>query len=386
MKGRLKGIIEKARTADKVIIVGAGKRGKELFWHLRQNEISVSYFFDNSKLSIGKEIEGVKILVPQNMGNMRGLYIIAIDGLAGQESLHKQLQSLGIKENDIMIFDCFWNYDYMSNLDESYYVEEVQRMYEERFGRRIDWQNPVTYNEKINCEKLLCRDKIRTILADKLLVREWIAEKIGVRYLNKIYKVWDNPEEIDFEELPEKFVLKMNNASGRNIIVKDKGGMDWNLVRRQLGEWKKRNFAYDCFELHYKDIVPKIFCEAYLEGVADKVYEYDIYCFHGEPAYIWCINGSHKTNCKASFYNKNWEMQSFSYGYPKDEQIAPKPEKLEEMLELSKVLSSDFQHVRVDWYNLPDGRVLFGEMTFTTWGGLSKFDPDEWDTVFGKMI
>lgn len=83
-------------------------------------------------------------------------------------------------------------------------------------------------------------------------------------------------------------------------------------------------------------------------------------------------------------YQENF--REFSYGYPKDEQIAPEPEKLDEMLELSRILSKDFKHVRVDWYNLPDGRVLFGEMTFTTWGGLKRFDPDEWDTVFGNMI
>lgn len=386
MNSYLDSIVEKAKAADQVIIVGAGKRGRELLALLKQRGVTVSVFFDNNETLTGKDIENVKILTPTYMNNVRGLYIVAIDGLAGQEALLKQLQALGIKKEDIMVFDHFWNYDYMSSLDESLYAEELQKMYVSRFGRKINWQNPITYNEKVNYDKLYCRDKIRTTLADKFLVRDWVAEKIGEQYLNKIYGVWDNEEEIDFEKLPERFVLKMNNASARNIIVKDKRKMDWGLVRRQLNEWKKRNFAYDCYELQYKDIVPKIICEAYLEGVADDVYEYDIYCFHGEPAYIWCINGSHKTDCKASFYNKDWEMQPFSYGYPKDEQIAPRPEKLDEMLKLSRILSTDFKHVRVDWYNLPDGRVLFGEMTFTTWGGLYRFDPDEWDTVFGNMI
>lgn len=379
-------IVERAKTADKVIIVGAGKRGRELLFRLNQNKVSVTAFFDNRKNITGQEIENIIVLEPVKMENANALYIIAVDGLAVQEQLFTQLTSLGIEKDTIMIFDCFWNYDYMSNLDESLYPQEVQKMYVERFGREIDMQNPITYNEKINCEKIYCKDKIRTVLADKLLVRDWIAEKIGEKYLNKIYGVWDDASEIDFEQLPEKFVLKMNNASGRNIVVKDKQEIDQDMVCRQLNEWKNHNFAYHYLELHYKDMVPKIYCEAYLEGVADSVYEYDIYCFHGEPAYIWCINGSHKTNCKASFYNKNWEMQPFCYGYPKDEQIAPKPEGLEEMLNLSRILCKDFKHVRVDWYNLPDGRVLFGEMTFTSWGGLCRFEPDEWDTIFGKMI
>ena len=132
--------------------------------------------------------------------------------------------------------------------------------------------------------------------------------------------------------------------------------------------------------------MPKIICEEYLEGLADYIYDYNIYCFHGEPMYIWCIKGSHKPECQASFYNKKWEMQEFSYGYPKDPVLAPKPAGLEEMLELSRILCRDFEHIRVDWYNLPDGRVLFGEMTFSTWSGLMHFIPEEYDEIFGKLI
>ena len=149
---------------------------------------------------------------------------------------------------------------------------------------------------------------------------------------------------------------------------------------------KKSNFAFQTFEMQYKNVVPKIICEEYLEGVAESVYDYNIYCFHGEPEYIWCIKGSHRPGCQASFYNKDWELQPFSYGYPKDPVLAPRPEKLDEMLELSRVLSKDFQHVRVDWYNLPDGRVLFGEMTFSTWSGLMHFEPEKYDAVFGSLI
>ena len=101
---------------------------------------------------------------------------------------------------------------------------------------------------------------------------------------------------------------------------------------------------------------------------------------------IWCIKGSHRPGCKASFYDKNWEIQPFSYGYPKDNDIAPKPEKLNEMLELSRILSKNYEHVRVDWYNLPDGRVLFGEITFTTWSGMARFIPDKYDIIWGNMI
>lgn len=153
-----------------------------------------------------------------------------------------------------------------------------------------------------------------------------------------------------------------------------------------MNEWKEINYAYLSLELHYRDIEPKIICEEYLPGLADNVYDYNIYCFHGKPKYIWCIKGSHKADCKASFYSTDWEMQSFSFLYPKDHDLAPKPEKLDKMLELSEILCKDFDHVRVDWYNLPDGRVLFGEMTFSSGAGFAAWTPEEYDTIFGEMI
>jgi len=256
----------------------------------------------------------------------------------------------------------------------------------EKFGKPINWQKPETYNEKINWEKINIKDERRTRLADKYLVREWIKEQIGEKYLTQLYGVWDNACDINFDKLPNQFVLKLNNGSGRNIIVKDKSKFNQVEVCQKLNEWREHNFAYNSFELHYKNIIPKIICEEYLEGLAESVYDYNIYCFHGKPEYIWCIKGSHRPGCQASFYNKKWEMQSFSYGYPKDPVLAPRPSKLEEMLKLSETLSKEFEHVRVDWYNLPDGRVLFGEMTFSTWSGLMHFEPEEYDLVFGNLI
>lgn len=223
-------------------------------------------------------------------------------------------------------------------------------------------------------------------MADKISVRDWIRAQIGEKYLTKLYGIWDDSDDIDFEMLPDAFALKLNNASGRNIIVKDKTQIDQSEVRKQLNRWRDNSHAYMNLELHYRDIVPRILCEEYLEGVAENVYDYNIYCFHGEPAYIWCIRGSHRPECHATFYTKNWEMMPFSFGYPRDDVPAPKPDKLEEMLELSRFLSKDFDHVRVDWYNLPDGRVLFCEMTFATWGGFGKWNPEEYDTIFGNMI
>lgn len=378
-------VLKRAREVGKVVVVGAGARGKRLLRLLKREEsVLVLAVFDNNENIIGESIQNIKIEKPYRLEDCDCLYIIAVAEKNKQIELYTQLNNLQI--DNILIYHEYRDYEYLSNLDEKYYEEAVQGMYYERFGKKLNWQAPVTYNEKINWEKLNIKDERRTKLADKYLVKEWVKEQIGEKYLTKLYGVWEDAEDIDFEALPNSFVLKLNNGSARNFVVKDKSRVDWPKMCQQLNEWKTHNFAFASLEMHYKNIVPKIICEEYLEGLADNVYDYNIYCFHGEPKYIWCIRGSHKPDCKASFYNPQWELQPFSYGYPQDPILAPKPEKLEDMLELSKVLCKEFEHVRVDWYNMPDGRVLFGEMTFSTWSGLVFFEPEEYDTIFGNLI
>lgn len=383
VKRSLNYVIKRAEESEKTIIVGAGNRGKELQSYLEKRPVNIEAFFDNNEALIGTFINSIPVFRPFKTN---GIYIIAVDKPEYRNEFRTQLRELGIEKEDIITYYSYREYEYLSTLEEEYYEEEIREKYYEVFGKELNWDKPVTYNEKINWEKLNVIDKRRTQLVDKYLVREWVKEKIGDKYLTKLWNVWDNVNDIDFEQLPERFVLKLNNGSGRNIIVKDKLQIDQGEIRRQLEEWKRNNYAFHTFEMQYKDVVPKIICEEYLEGVAESVYDYNIYCFHGEPMYIWCIKGSHRPGCQASFYNKEWEKQPFSYGYPEDPVLAPKPEKLDEMLELSRILCKEFQHVRVDWYNLPDGRVLFGEMTFSTWSGLMRFVPEEYDTLFGKLI
>ena len=387
MKVSLDYVIKRAKKAKKAVIVGAGERGRELLKQLLINNVaSVDAFFDNDEELTNKSINSIKVIKPQKLKDEDCVYIIAVDAGASRSALRSQLLGYGIPGEEIIAYYYNRDYDYLSKLDEKFYKAEVDEIYFEKFGRRIDWKNPLTYTEIINWEKLNVKDKRKTTLTDKYTVREWIKRKIGEKYLTKLYGVWDEADDIDFQSLPNSFALKINNGSGRNIIVKNKREINFDHARQQLNEWKEINFAYMSMELHYKDIVPKIICEEYLEGLAESVYDYNIYCFHGEPEYIHCIKASHRPGWCGSFYNKNWEVQSFSYGCPRDSILAPRPEKLEEMLELSRVLSKEFSHVRVDWYNLPDGRVLFGEMTFSAWSGLTRFCPEEYDMIFGNLI
>lgn len=370
-----------------IVIVGAGKKGRNLQAQLKKRGVTIKSFLDNNKELYETFIDGVCVNKIQDLG-ANCLYIIAIADLEVCNVLEKQLLETGIKEENIIKFGSKGYEYYKKQYLNGKVKEELSRTYQKIFSKELNWEHPTRYTEILNVEKLENVDSLKTKLADKVEVRKWVKEKIGEGYLIERYHEWEKVEDIDFDKLPKQFVIKLNNGSGRNIIVKDKDKLDIEETKKILTDWFSCNYAFcnGCYEFQYKDIPPRIVCEEYLEGVAETVYDYNIYCFHGEPKYIWCIKGSHRPECQASFYDKEWNMQPFSFGYPKDPIVAPKPEKLEEMLKLSKILCEGFRHVRVDWYNLPDGRVLFGEMTFTSWSGLRRFDPDEYDEYFGQLV
>lgn len=379
-------LIVRAKEEKNTIIVGAGKNGRELLRIFQKEDVNISCFMDNDTKLHGTEIEGVRVLPVSVLEDESSLYVISA-GIEYRNEIHSQLCGLGIPANSIVKWYKQREYDYMKELPEKYFKDEVMDMYSEGIGKEMNWEHPQTYNEKISWEKLNVHDPLKTRLADKYLVRDWIKEKLGgEEHLTKLYGVWEDARDIDFSTLPEQFVLKTNHGCGCNIVVQDKNSLNIEEAIIQLNEWMNHNYFYNALEYQYKDIPPKIICEEYLDGVADSVYDYQFYCFHGEPKYIWCIRGSHKPDCKASFYTKDWEMLPFSYGYPKDETVASRPRHLEDMLKISRILCEPFAHVRVDLYDLPDGRVICGEMTFTTWAGRWPFEPDEWDAIWGKLI
>lgn len=368
-----------------IVVFGCGNIGKILIKILHKKNVNNILAFDNSAEKIGSEIEDVGIVKPQKQ-EKESFYIIAMNDSEQAQKAIEQLKEMGIQETDIFVFNDKTYYDYKKTLSMSEIENELDEICKQKFGDSFDIKNPKTYNEIINWEKTHISDPVRTLLVDKVAVRGWVAEKIGEKYLNKVYKVYENEDEIDFYSMPEKYVLKLNNGSGRNIIVNNKSEADRAEIVQSLREWRENNFAYNTYEMQYKDVPPKIICEEFMEGIAENLYDYNIYCFHGEPKYIWCIKGSHRPGCQAAFYDLNWNKQEFEYGYPMDPDVAPKPEKLEEMLDLTRKLCKEFEHVRVDWYILATGEIKFGEMTFSSWSGLENFKPKKYDEIFGELI
>jgi len=264
-------------------------------------------------------------------------------------------------------------------------IKILERQYQKCIGHSLDWSNLVTYTEKMQWEKMYRRDPIKTQLTDKYAVRAWVAERIGEEYLVPLLGVWDKFEEIDFNKLPQQFVLKTNHGSGTNVIVKDKRQLNLKRTKCIINDWMRIDFGYFTgFELHYSEIPRRIIAEKYLETDRGELQDYKFLCFDGKTHYCWVDMGRYSTHTR-NVYDLDWNLQPWNqafYGVSKEP--IPKPRNFEKMIELATVLSAGFSHVRVDLYNV-DGRIYFGEMTFTNGSGLDPIVPQEYDRMLGDL-
>ena len=257
----------------------------------------------------------------------------------------------------------------------------VDRMYYKHFGRHIDWIHPATYTEMLNVSKLLCASEIKTQLTDKFLVREWVKDKIGEKYLVPLLGVYDSFDEIDFSKLPEKFVIKCNHDSGSAYVCENKDNVNIKSLKLQYDFYLKRDFSLCTFETHYHNIKPRILIEQYLEK---DINDYKFLCFHGKIYYVW-VDFDRFTNHKRNIYDLNWNLQEFNqmcYGNYLNE--FNKPNNFDEMIEIVKKLCEGFDQVRVDLYDV-DGQIYFGEMTFTNGSGLEPIKPSSYDKMLGNL-
>lgn len=277
-------------------------------------------------------------------------------------------------------------YDYYASLDKGYYKYELAIWYQKKMGKELHLDNPVTYNEKIQWMKLYGVTPLITELSDKLAVRGWIEDKIGKEYLVPLLGVWNSFDDINFEKLPEKFVLKANHGCGWNVIVNDRSLFDKDNAKLKFSKWMAQNFAFcNGFEMQYKDIIPKIICEEYIENAGGDLFDYKLFCFDGRVKYIMFL-AERKTGLKMAFYDREWNKLDFTYTYPRYEKEVKKPNKLNELINLAEKVSKGFPHVRVDFYILNDDTIKFGEMTFTSASGACIWNPEEYDKILGSLF
>lgn len=285
-----------------------------------------------------------------------------------------------------------YNFVLCSNLDEKYlkYTQVdikngIKKQYFWKMHRFLDIENPKLFTEKIQWLKLYDCSAIKTRLADKLLVREWVKEKIGGQYLKKIYSVYNSFEEIDFSKLPREYAIKANHGCNMQLLVIEGGKPDLEKDAKRFDRLLNTNHAYKSrYELHYKDIQPKLFTEEYLKNT-NELFEYLFFCFNGEPKYILFASGKRSKEIECTMFDTHWNNCHFNYGGKLHTEEIPKPENFDKMLDIARILSKDFKFVRVDLHNV-NGKIYFGEMTFTPAGGFMKFIPKKYDLILGDML
>lgn len=258
-----------------------------------------------------------------------------------------------------------------------------------KMGYWPDLKNPKTFNEKLQWLKLYNRKPEYTIMADKVRAKEWVAELIGEEYIIPTIGVWDNPEDIDFDSLPNQFVLKCNHNSGTGMFIcKDKKTIDIESVKRELKKGMKENYYKQWREWPYKNITRKILAEKYMEEENSKegLKDYKLLCFNGKVYCSFvCSDRFNDDGLKVTFFDKYWRRLPFERHYPSAKNDIKMPIQYNKMIELAEILSNKIPFVRTDFYEI-NGKLYFGEMTFFPGSGLEEFTPEKWDKKLGALI
>lgn len=257
----------------------------------------------------------------------------------------------------------------------------IKKEFKKRLGYDIDFtKEPVTFNQKIQFRKLYDNNPLYAICADKYRVREYVKKKIGEEYLIPLYLVTDKLTMEQWEELPESFVAKANHNSGPVQIVKDKSKVDAKKIIKELNNQLKIDYGVLSMEKYYSDIPRKIIVEKYLK---DDIEDYKFNCFNNGTKII--LERVTKTGELSNMYDPiPWEKLDFTNGNIIDQKKYEKPKNFDKMIKIAKALSSNFDYVRVDLYNV-DGDVYVGEMTFCESSGFGKFTDEAWDYKFGEF-
>ena len=276
----------------------------------------------------------------------------------------------------------------------------IDMKFESNVGYPMDWENPVTFNQKLQVLKLRQRDPLLRKVSDKYTVRSYLTEMGLSSYLNELYGVYDNAQQFKdaFEGLPDSFVVKASHWSGGNLVVPEKLNMDWAQLDRidqilprsyynHRTRWQSGKDVYMLRngEWNYSESNGKLLVEAFLHEEHGELRDYKFYCFGGEPKYVK-VDFERSTNHTCAFWDMDWNKMDFAVGYPRSECALDKPSNLPEMIDLARRLSEGFPFLRVDLYNVDQRRIIFGEMTFYHGSGMRRFTPAVWDRRFGDLI
>ena len=261
---------------------------------------------------------------------------------------------------------------------------ELKLMFKLKQGYSLNLKNPKTYNEKLQWIKLYDKNEWMPKCCDKYAVREYI-EKMGcTELLNTLYWHGTNPDSIPYDDLPNKFVIKVTHGSTFNIIVTDKSKLNKDETKKKLQQWLNAKFIPCYGEWFYGKIPPQIIIEQFLEdGHGNDLYDYKVFCFNGKAKLVDVHCGRFGTH-KRNIYDMNWNLQKVNFKYDNFDGVE-KPEVFDELIEKAELLSSTFHHARVDFF-IVNKKIYFGEITFTNGAGFDRITPYEFDEKMGDWL
>ncbi|HRU98901.1 MAG TPA: ATP-grasp fold amidoligase family protein [Ruminococcus sp.] len=265
--------------------------------------------------------------------------------------------------------------------------EYLSKRFKARLGYPLNLDNPITFNEKLQWLKLYDRRPEYTTMVDKYAVKRYVADTIGVQYIIPTLGVWDRFEDIDFDKLPNQFVLKCTHDSGGLVVCKDKTELNRAKAKKKIERCLKNNYFYLGREWPYMNVKPRIIAEVYMrDDEVDELKDYKFMAFNGEiKCSFVCSERFSDSGLRVTFFDNNWNVMPFERHYPRSSKHIPKPQCYEEMKVLAEKLAQNIPFVRVDFYEV-SGKIYFGELTFYPGSGLEEFSPFEWDKKLGKWL
>lgn len=389
----------------KVCLFGAGVIGKTWgFDIVKCAGFKVDFYCDN-KIESGTFVrEKVKAISPCELYKYKENVLVFLTvSIKYQNSILEQLRSNDIQ--NIIIADFIWQQKiiegilksgdrkalerYKEIIDDKEYLT---RQFKYHLGYSLNWNNPRTFNEKLQWLKLYDRKPEYVYMVDKSEAKTYIVDKIGEEgkeYLIPTLGVYGRFNEINFEELPEQFVLKCTHDSGSVVICNNKNSFNKDEAEYILTKGMERNFYWGTREWPYKNIKPRIIAEKYIvseQSHDSEVLDYKLMCFNGKVECLFiCSNRNSAEGLCVDFYDKYWNALSFTRHYPKSKNNFEKPRDFDKMIELAEKLSAGIKFIRIDFYYI-NQKIYLGELTLYPGAGFEEFEPMEWDYKLGKMI
>lgn len=258
--------------------------------------------------------------------------------------------------------------------------------YYKRTGKHLNLRNPAEYTEKLQWLKIYDRRPIYTTLVDKYAVKEYIAQKLGKEVIIPLIGVWDRVEDIDFDALPNQFVMKCTHDSGGLEICKDKSSFDFEAAKKRINKILKQNFYWVSREWPYKNVKPRVVIEEYMQDTeTGELRDYKFFTFNGVPKVMYIATGRGTGETYSDFFDMDFNHLDMTIDH-RNAPVAPqKPHNFEAMKQAAQKLAEGIPQIRVDFYEI-NGKMFFGEMTFFHCGGFHRLHPENLNTVWGEWI